>query len=145
MNMREYRLAVLPGDGIGPEVITESVQTLTAVADSHGGFCFDIQQFDWSTERYLREGALMPADGLAVLERGSFDSILIGPIGDPRVPDHLTLWGLLLPIRQGFDQYVNLRPRRLLPVGSSPLPNKEPHPSILSLDPQHTDSKTPQL
>lgn len=124
--MREYRLAVLPGDGIGPEVITESVQTLTTLAGIHGGFCFDIQQFDWSTERYLREGALMPADGLAVLERGNFDSILVGPIGDPRVPDHITLWGLLLPIRQGFDQYVNLRPLRLLPGVSSPLADKGP-------------------
>jgi tartrate dehydrogenase/decarboxylase/D-malate dehydrogenase len=124
--MREYRLAVLPGDGIGPEVITESVQTLTALAGIHGGFCFDIQQFDWGTERYLREGALMPADGLAVLERGNFDSILVGPIGDPRVPDHITLWGLLLPIRQGFDQYVNLRPLRLLPGVSSPLANRGP-------------------
>src|SRR5260221_13613067 len=80
MNMREYRLAVLPGDGIGPEVITESVKTLTALGDIHGGFCFDIQQFDWSTECYLRERALMAADGLAVLERGNFDSIRIGPI-----------------------------------------------------------------
>jgi tartrate dehydrogenase/decarboxylase / D-malate dehydrogenase len=124
--MREYRLAVLPGDGIGPEVITECVQTLTTLADIHGGFRFDIQQFDWSTERYLREGALMPSDGLAVLEQGNFDSILLGPIGDPRVPDHITLWGLLLPIRQGFDQYVNLRPLRLLPGVRSPLANKGP-------------------
>lgn len=124
--MREYQLAVLPGDGIGPEVIAESVQTLTTLADMHGGFRFNIQQFDWGTERYLREGALMPADGLAILERGNFDSILLGPIGDPRVPDHITLWGLLLPIRQGFDQYVNLRPMRLLPGVRSPLANKGP-------------------
>ncbi len=113
--MKVYRLAVLPGDGIGPEIMTESVQTLTILADMHSGFRFDIQQFDWSTQRYLREGALMPADGLAILERGNFDCILLGPIGDPRVPDHITLWGLLLPIRQEFDQYVNLRPLRLLP------------------------------
>src|SRR6202048_2849697 len=93
--MREYRLAVLPGDGIGPEVIAESVQTLTTLADMHGGFRFNIQQFDWGTERYLREGALMPVDGLAILERGNFDSILLGPIGDPHVPDHINLWGLL--------------------------------------------------
>jgi len=124
--MREYRLAVMPGDGIGPEVIAESVQTLTTLASMHGGFRFTIQQFDWGTERYLREGALMPADGLATLERGNFDSILLGPIGDPRVPDHITLWGLLLPIRQGFDQYVNLRPMRLLPGVRSPLANKGP-------------------
>jgi tartrate dehydrogenase/decarboxylase/D-malate dehydrogenase len=123
--MKEYRLAVMPGDGIGPEVIAESIQVLTALADLHGGFRFNIQQFDWGTERYLREGAMMPADGLAVLERGGFDSILLGPIGDPRVPDHVTLWGLLLPIRQGFDQYVNLRPMRLLPGVKSPLAHKQ--------------------
>ena len=124
--MKVYRLAVLPGDGIGPEIMTESVQTLTILADMHSGFRFDIQQFDWSTQRYLREGALMPADGLAILERGNFDCILLGPIGDPRVPDHITLWGLLLPIRQEFDQYVNLRPLRLLPGVRSPLANKGP-------------------
>ncbi len=74
--MKVYRLAVLPGDGIGPEIMTESVQTLTILADMHSGFRFDIQQFDWSTQRYLREGALMPADGLAILERGNFNCIL---------------------------------------------------------------------
>ena len=124
--MRHYRLAVLPGDGIGPEVIPESVQTLEALADLQGGFRLDSVSFDWGTERYLREGALMPTDGLATLERGGFDAILLGPVGDPRVPDHLTLWGLLLPIRQGFDQYVNLRPMRLLPGVQSPLAGKSP-------------------
>lgn len=122
--MRVYRLAVVPGDGIGPEVITESVQTLLAIANKHGGFRFDTQQFDWGTERYLRGGALMPQDALEVLQRGDFDGILLGPVGDPRVPDHITLWGLLLPIRQGFDQYVNLRPTRLLPGVKSPLVSK---------------------
>ena len=101
--MRHYQIAVLPGDGIGPEVITESVQTLTVLAQLYGGFQLDVQQFDWGTERYLREGDMMPKDGLTMLERGGFDGILLGPIGDPRVPDHLTLWGLLLPLRQGFD------------------------------------------
>ena len=124
--MRHYQIAVLPGDGIGPEVIMESVQTLEALAKLHGGFHMETQYFDWGTERYLREGALMPKDGLAVLERGGFDGILLGPVGDPRVPDHLTLWGLLLPIRQGFDQYVNLRPMRLLPGVKSPLVGKGP-------------------
>ena len=124
--MRHYHIAVIPGDGIGPEVITESIQTLTTLAELHGGFRLDTQQFDWGTERYMREGTLMPSDGLAVLERGGFDSILLGPVGDPRVPDHLTLWGLLLPIRQGFDQYVNLRPMRLLPGVRSPLAGKGP-------------------
>ncbi len=99
--MRHYQIAVLPGDGIGPEVITESVQTLEALAELHGGFRLETKHFNWGTERYLREGALMPQDGLAVLELGGFAGILLGPVGDPRVPDHLTLWGLLLPIRQG--------------------------------------------
>ncbi len=124
--MHHYQLAVIPGDGIGPEVIAESVQTLMTLAEVQGGFRLTIQHFDWGTERYLREGALMPPDGLAVLERGGFDGILLGPVGDPRVPDHLTLWGLLLPIRQGFDQYVNLRPMRLLPGVQSPLAGKGP-------------------
>jgi len=124
--MRHYQFAVLPGDGIGSEVIPESVQTLEALAHLHGSFRLDTVEFDWGTERYLREGALMPKDGLAILERGGFDGILLGPVGDPRVPDHLTLWGLLLPIRQGFDQYVNLRPLRLLPGVQSPLVGKGP-------------------
>lgn len=124
--MKRYQLAVMPGDGIGPEVIAESVQTLTTLARIHGGFHFEIQQFDWGTERYLRTGALMPDDGLALLERGGFDGILLGPVGDPRVPDHITLWGLILPIRQAFDQYVNLRPARLLPGVRSPLADKRP-------------------
>ena len=124
--MRHYQIAVLPADGIGPEVITESVKTLEALAELHAGFHLDTQYFDWGTERYLREGSLMPKDGLAMLEQGGFDGILLGPVGDPRVPDHLTLWGLLLPLRQGFDQYVNLRPMRLLPGVQSPLIGKGP-------------------
>ncbi len=122
--MQHYQIAVVPGDGIGPEVIAESVETLTALAELHGGFRLETRQFDWGTERYLREGAMMPRDALAILEQGGFDGILLGPIGDTRVPDHVTLWGLLLPIRQGFDQYVNLRPMRLLPGVRSPLVGK---------------------
>ncbi len=124
--MRTYQLAVIPGDGIGPDVIAESVQTLTYLAELHGGFQFGIQQFDWGTEHYLREGAMMPTSGLATLERGGFDGILLGPVGDPRVPDHITLRGLVLPLRQAFDQYVNLRPARLLPGVRSPLAEKRP-------------------
>jgi tartrate dehydrogenase/decarboxylase/D-malate dehydrogenase len=124
--MNRYHLAVIPGDGIGPEVIAESVQTLTTLAELHGNFAFDCEEFDWGTERYLRTGSLMPEDGIATLEKGGFDGILLGPVGDPRVPDHITLWGLILPIRQAFDQYVNLRPIRLLPGVTSPLANKQP-------------------
>src|SRR6266702_8386297 len=104
----------------------ESIHTLDVLAQLQGGFQLDVQQFDWGTEHYLREGAMMPKDGLSVLEQGGFDGILLGPVGDPRVPDHITLWGLLLPIRQSFDQYVNLRPLRLLPGVRCPLIGKAP-------------------
>jgi tartrate dehydrogenase/decarboxylase/D-malate dehydrogenase len=123
--MNEYHLAVMPGDGIGPEVIAESVKTLDTLEELHGGLRFDIESFDWGTKRYLREGTMMPSDGLNRLEHGGFDSILLGPVGDPRVPDHITLWGLVLPLRQSFDQYVNLRPTRLLPGVRSPLANRQ--------------------
>lgn len=124
--MNSYHLAVIPGDGIGQEVIAESVKSLQHVAQVHGGIRFEMEEFDWGTERYLRAGALMPDDGLSTLERGGFDAILLGPVGDPRVPDHITLWGLILPIRQAFDQYVNLRPMRLLAGVRGPLADKRP-------------------
>ena len=124
--MKMYQLAVIPGDGIGPDVITESVQTLLYLAELYRDFQFHIQEFDWGTELYLREGTMMPTNGLATLERGGFDGILLGPVGDPRVPDHITLRGLVLLLRQAFDQYVNLRPARLLPGVHSPLAEKRP-------------------
>lgn len=124
--MRHYNLAVIAGDGIGKEVIPQGVQTLFKLAQLYGDFQFETTEFDWGSERYLREGALMPANGLQLLEQEGFDAILLGPIGDPRLPDHLTLWGLLLPLRQGFEQYVNLRPIKLLPGVSSPLKAKGP-------------------
>ena len=124
--MRNFKLAVVPGDGIGKEVIPAGLQVLHAVAEAHGGFRFQTEEFDWGSERHLRQGAMMPADGTQRLERSGFDAILLGPVGDPRVPDHITLWGLLLPIRQGFDQYINLRPIRLLPGIKSPLAGKGP-------------------
>lgn len=124
--MHEYQIAVIEGDGIGPEIITEGMQTLHAVAARRGDLRFTMQTFDWGTERYLRTGQMLPDDGLATLRDGGFDAILFGPIGDPRVPDHITLWRLLLPIRQDLDQYVNLRPVRLLPGVRSPLAGKLP-------------------
>jgi tartrate dehydrogenase/decarboxylase / D-malate dehydrogenase len=124
--MREYNIALIPGDGIGQEVVPEAVATLEAVAQMDGGFRCRFESFDWGSERYLEQGAMMSPDGLGVLERGGFQAILLGPVGDPRVPDHVTLWGLLLPLRQGFDQYVNLRPMRLLPGVSGPLAGKGP-------------------
>ena len=124
--MRTYHLAVIPGDGIGPDVVAESVKTLHTLSTVMGELRFTTRAFEWGTEHYLRTGAMMPADALATLENGGFDGILLGPVGDPRVPDHVTLWGLLLPIRQGFDQYVNLRPMRLLPGVPGPLAGKGP-------------------
>ena len=124
--MRHYHIAVLPGDGIGCEVIPAGVRVLEVVAEAGGDFRVDLETFGWGSEWYLRHGAMMPADGIQVLERAGYDAILLGPIGDPRVPDHITLWGLLLPIRQHFDQYVNLRPMRLLPGVDSPLAAKKP-------------------
>lgn len=124
--MRHYHIAVLPGDGIGSEVIPAGVRVLEVLAESCGQFHVDFATFGWGSEWYLRHGAMMPPDGVQVLERAGFDAILLGPIGDPRVADHITLWGLLLPIRQQFDQYVNLRPMRLLPGVTSPLAAKGP-------------------
>jgi tartrate dehydrogenase/decarboxylase/D-malate dehydrogenase len=124
--VRDYNIALIPGDGIGHEVVPEALSTLEAVAELDGGFRCHFQTFDWGSERYLQHGAMMSPDGLGVLQRGGFDAILLGPVGDPRVPDHLSLWGLLLPLRQGFDQYVNLRPMRLLPGVRSPLAGKGP-------------------
>ncbi|WP_263355457.1 isocitrate/isopropylmalate family dehydrogenase [Acidicapsa acidisoli] len=114
MLMKKFHIACLPADGIGPEVITSSRQILEKLTQLDGGIAFNFQYFDWSTTRYQEKGALMPEDGLQQLEQGGFDGILLGPVGSPHVPDHITLWGLLLPIRQGLDQYINLRPLRLL-------------------------------
>ena len=124
--MRHYHIAVLPGDGIGSEVIPAGARVLEVLAKASGEFAVDLETFGWGSAWYLQHGAMMPQDGIHVLERGGFDAILLGPIGDPRVPDHITLWGLLLPIRQQFDQYVNLRPMRLLPGVTSPLRSKGP-------------------
>lgn len=117
--MRIHRIAAIPGDGIGTEVIGAGLRVLDALAARDGGFTIDVAQFDWGAERYLREGAMMPADGLAQLK--PFDAIYFGSAGDPRVPDHITLWGLRLAICQPFDQYANVRPARVLPGIESPL------------------------
>ncbi|MGA2369578.1 MAG: tartrate dehydrogenase [Candidatus Korobacteraceae bacterium] len=124
--MRHYNLAVMPGDGIGPDVMSEAIAILQALAELDGGVKFETQHYDWGSERYLRYGAMMPLDAMKVLEAAGFNAILLGPVGDPRVADHITLWGMLLPIRQGFDQYINLRPVRLLQGVTSPLAGKRP-------------------
>ena len=117
--MKRYKIAAIPADGIGPEVIAAGLQALEALAQRHGSFSFDITSFDWGSERYRKTGELMPQDGVEQLK--AFDAIFFGAVGAPDVPDHITLWGLRLPICQGFDQYANVRPTRILPGIHSPL------------------------
>lgn len=122
--MKDYRIAVIPGDGVGIETIREAVATLQVASDLHGGFRLQFDHYPWGCTYYLEHGEMMPADGLAIL--GEYEAILFGAVGFPTVPDHISLWGLLLPIRQTFDQYINLRPIRLLPGIPSPLRFKGP-------------------
>jgi tartrate dehydrogenase/decarboxylase / D-malate dehydrogenase len=113
-----HRIAAIPGDGIGPEVIESARAVLDAVTARHG-IALEYETFDWSCRRYTEQGAMMPPDGIDVL-RG-FDAVLLGAVGWPGVPDHVSLWGLLIPIRRAFRQYVNLRPIRVFPGVASPL------------------------
>ncbi len=116
--MRHYKIAAVPGDGIGTEVIQAGVAVLEAVA-ARAGFEVDVTWFDWGSERYKRTGAMMPDDGRETLK--AFDAIYFGSAGAPDIPDHVTLWGLRLAICQPFDQYANVRPTRILPGITSPL------------------------
>jgi tartrate dehydrogenase/decarboxylase/D-malate dehydrogenase len=118
-----YRIALIPGDGIGKEVVPEGVRVLNALAENYD-FKVEFTEFPYSCGYYLDHGVMMPEDGIEILCR--FDAILMGAVGYPGVPDHVSLWGLLLPIRQQMQQYVNLRPVRLLPGITSPLANRTP-------------------
>ena len=122
--MRTHKIAAIPADGIGIEVIGAGVEVLHALAQKLGDVSFDIEHFDWGSDYYKRHGAMMPADGLETLKK--FDAIYFGAVGAPDVPDHITLWGLRLPICQGFDQYANVRPTRIFPGIQSPLRNAKP-------------------
>src|SRR4029077_10915836 len=117
-----YRVAVIAGDGIGREVVPEGIGAMAAAA-RHYGFQFQWREFDWNCETYARTGRMMPEDGLDQLR--PFDAIYLGAVGYPGVPDHVSLWGLLIPIRRGFKQYVNLRPCRLLEGIKSPLADRK--------------------
>lgn len=119
MTQRSHRIAAIPGDGIGTEVVAAGLEVLEAVAARDGGFSLDVVPHDWGTERYRRTGAFMPEGGVEALR--DFDAILFGSVGAPDVPDHITLWGLRLAICQGLDQYANVRPTRILPGIHSPL------------------------
>jgi len=118
-----HRIAVIPGDGIGKEVVPEGIRVLEA-AGRRFGFDLEWTHFDWSCELSLKTGRMMPEDGLDRLK--AFDAIFLGAVGFPGVPDHASLWGLLIPIRRAFRQYVNLRPVRLLKGVKSPLAGRAP-------------------
>ncbi len=121
--MTLYRIATIPGDGIGKEVVPEAMRVIET-AGARFGIEFNWITYDWGCEAYLRDGRLMPEDGLETL--AAYDAIFLGAVGDPAVPDHVSLWGLLIPIRRRFDQYVILRPCRLLPGMTSPLAGRKP-------------------
>lgn len=119
MQKQIHRIAVIPGDGIGPEVIGEGVRVLNRVAELDGSFQFEFTYFPWGCEYYLKHGRMMAEDGIDQLKQ--FDAIYLGAAGFPGVPDHISLWDLLLVIRKSFDQYINLRPVKLLKGAPCPL------------------------
>jgi len=121
--MRTFSIAVIAGDGIGKEVVPEGIRVLE-VAGAKFGFKLEWKEFDWSCERYLHTGMMMPPNGIETLQR--FDAIFLGAVGHPKVADHVSLWGLLIPIRRHFQQYVNLRPVRLFAGIETPLKNWQP-------------------
>lgn len=115
----KHKIAVIAGDGIGPEVLAEGVKVLEAVSAVDGGFSFDFTHFPWGCQYYLEHGKMMADDGMETLQ--NFDAIFLGAVGYPGVPDHISLWDLLLVIRKKFDQYINIRPVKLLKGAPTPL------------------------
>ena len=128
--MKTYKIACIPGDGIGKEVVPAGQAVLQALANaSHAAsknFNFEFENFGWGGDWYRAHGEMMPQDGLDALRNK--DAILFGSAGDPHIPDHITLWGLRLKICQGFDQYANVRPTRILPGIEGPLKNCKRRP-----------------
>lgn len=124
--MKHVSLAVLPGDGIGNEVVPEALRVLDAIASLHGGLRFEKRDFPWGCEYYLKHGQMMPENALETLS--GFDQIFLGAVGFPGVPDHVSLWGMLIPIRRGFQQYINLRPVYSLPGIVSPVSSVNENP-----------------
>ncbi len=117
--MQIHKIAVIAGDGIGPEVIEEGVKVLREVAKIDGSFAFEFTYFPWGCEYYKETGRMMPENGIEILK--NFDAIFLGAVGAPGVPDHISLWDLLLAIRKNFDEYINLRPVKLLKGAPTPL------------------------
>ncbi|CDQ19121.1 tartrate dehydrogenase/decarboxylase / D-malate dehydrogenase [Halobacillus karajensis] len=117
--MKTYHLAVLPGDGIGPEVVNEGMKVVQALSEADSSFQFESTTLEWNSEYYLKHNRMMPENGLSILE--NYDAIYFGAVGDPRVPEHIPIWELIMPIRKNFHQYVNLRPIKQLPGVKSPI------------------------
>ena len=140
--MTAHRIAAIPGDGIGREVLPAARAVLDSACAAHG-IELTYQTFDWSCDRYVREGAMMPADSLERLRE--FDAIFLGAVGDPRVADHLSLWGLLIPIRQRFRQYVNLRPTRVFDGLPSPVLACAEHPVDLVVVRENVEGEYTEL
>ncbi|MCL4141949.1 UNVERIFIED_CONTAM: hypothetical protein GTU68_057230 [Idotea baltica] len=122
--MKTYKIAAIPADGIGPEVINAGLTVLSALQSRYDEFKFEVETFDWGSDYYKSHGVMMPDDGPEKLK--VFDAIYFGAVGAPDVPDHITLWGLRLPICQGFDQYANVRPTKILPGIRAPLASVGP-------------------
>jgi len=109
--MKKLEIAVIPGDGIGKEVVPVATKVLDTIADIHGGLKFEYKEFPWSCDYYMEHGKMMPEDGLDTLK--NFDAIFLGAVGNPQlVPDHVSLWGLLIKIRREFEQSINIRPAK---------------------------------
>ncbi|KAI1125796.1 tartrate dehydrogenase [Nemania abortiva] len=123
MATRLHKIASIPGDGIGTEIIEPTIRVLREIERRLGTFKLEFTTFNWGSDRYMELGAYMPQDGVDTIK--AFDAILFGAVGSPNIPDHISLWGLILPLRQGLDQYVNVRPIRLLPGLESPLKSLE--------------------
>ena len=117
--MKTYKIAVIAGDGVGPEVLAEGIKVLNKVAELDGTFAFEFTHFPWGCEYYLETGKMMDDDGIEQLKK--FDAIYLGAVGAPGVPDHISLWDLLLRIRHDFDEYINVRPVKLLDGAPCPL------------------------
>ena len=116
--MPSFKIAVIPGDGVGKEVVPAALRVLETIS-ARFDTTFELHHFDWGAEYYFRNGRMMPADALDQLR--PMDAILLGAVGDPKIPDHITLNGLLLPIRRTFDQFANVRPAVLYDGVASPL------------------------
>ena len=129
MSVQTYKIASIPGDGIGVDITEAAEKVLHKLADVVGTFKFDFHTFDWSSKGYLKRGWYMPEDGMKQLDQ--HDAIYFGAVGWPDVPDHISLWGLILPIRKSMNQYVNVRPTRILPGTTAPLAQCQKRPEDL--------------